>query len=385
MTIEQEIVRLTSIEDGIDTNKNKKELEIGLDFILSHLEEPTIFPRTIMTQILGYQRIVYSKERALEHFKESNFIDCRINAFPSLKEGATWIPELLFIDLDLSAFNNKKSLQMALNKTLKSIKEKFANNNVHPTVLWSGNGYHIILPVQCPRELERIQEFQEFNKPSEGFLRFAKDFLSNNKADKSNYPSFRSCLVRIPNSLNAKCLIRGESLENSKVKIIQKWDGYRPPIKELLYDFRRFLIQKKIDDYYYKQKMLKTKNKNNKKHYYYLKKHNYSFYYEWIETILQTPFEDCRKVIVDLILAPYLTNIKKLSYQESYQIIKKWLEKCDTLEKLYNARTFNFRISYALNAMKKNNQIGPMSQDKIKTDNKYRKLYMLCKQKGLVF
>ena len=86
MTIQQEIVRLTSIEDKIDTIKNKNEIEIGLDFILSHLEEPTIFPRTIMTKKLGYQRTVYSKEKALEYFIESDFIDCRINAFPSLKE-----------------------------------------------------------------------------------------------------------------------------------------------------------------------------------------------------------------------------------------------------------------------------------------------------------
>jgi hypothetical protein len=48
-----------------------------------------------------------------------------------------------------------------LNKTLKSIKEKLANNNAHPTVLCSGNGYHIILPVYCPGELERIQDFQD--------------------------------------------------------------------------------------------------------------------------------------------------------------------------------------------------------------------------------
>ena len=104
MTIQQEIVKLTSLEDCIDTNKNKKEIERGLDFILSYLEQPIIFPRTIMPKKLGYQRIVYSKESALEHFIESDFIDCRINAFPSLKEGATWIPELLFIDLDLSNF-----------------------------------------------------------------------------------------------------------------------------------------------------------------------------------------------------------------------------------------------------------------------------------------
>ena len=121
-------------------------------------------------------------------------------------------------------------------------------NNAHPTVLWSGNGYHVILPVYCPIELERIQEFQEFDNPSERFLRFAKDNLSNNKADKANNPSFRSCLLRIPNSFNAKCLAKGESLENSKVKIIQEWNRDRPSIKFLLLDFRRYLINQKIKE-----------------------------------------------------------------------------------------------------------------------------------------
>ena len=62
------------------------EIESGLDFILSHLEEPILFPRTIMTKKLGYQRKVYSKEIALEHFIESDLIDCRINAYPLLTE-----------------------------------------------------------------------------------------------------------------------------------------------------------------------------------------------------------------------------------------------------------------------------------------------------------
>jgi hypothetical protein len=171
MTTQQKIVTLASLGNGIDTNKNSKEIEIGLDFILYHLEEPTVFPRTIMTKKLGYQRKVYSKQRALEHFIDSDFIDCRINAFPLLKEGATWPPNLLFIDLDLADFNSfssnnnnsKKSLKLALDKTLKNIKEKLEDENAHPSVLWSGNGYHIILPVYCPTELERIQEFQEFN------------------------------------------------------------------------------------------------------------------------------------------------------------------------------------------------------------------------------
>ena len=361
---------MTSIGDGIDKNiKKKKEIEIGLDFILSHLEEPTIFPRTVMTKKLGYQIIVYSKETAIEHFLESNFIDCRINAFPSLKEGATWKPELLFIDLDLSNFNsNKKSLDIALNKILKNIKEKLDNNNAHPTVLWSGNGYHIILPVYCPMELERIQEFQEFDNPSERFLRFAKDYLSNGKADKLNYPSFRSCLLRIPNTFNGKCLARGESFENSKVKIIQEWNKKRPSIKYLLHDFRRYLITQKIQE-------MKNKDKDNKK----VKQLSYSYSQNnndkignttniilWIEKLLKTPISDFRKNSLSLILAPYLINIKKLSYQESSDLLIEWLHKCDSIRKL------DFNPSYLVKtALHTANQkrIPPMKRETLKNRN----------------
>ena len=314
----------------------KKEIEIGLNFILSHLEKPTIFPRTIMTNTLGYQRIVYSKESALEHFIESDFIDCRINAFPSLKEGATWIPNLLFIDLDLINFNTKKLLQVTLNKTLKSIKEKL-ENNAHPTVLWSGNGYHVILPVYCPIELEHIEEFQEFDNPSERFLRFAKDNLSNNKADKANNPSFRSCLLRIPNSFNAKCLAKGESLENSKVKIIEEWNKKRPSINYLLLDFRRYLITQKI-------KELNKKREIEERLGYQSNKSNNTIF--WIEKLLNTPISDFRKNATNLILAPYLVNIKKLSYQQSFDILTDWLQKCNSFKKLdFNP---NYLVKYAL-------------------------------------
>lgn len=356
MTIQQEIVRLTSVEDGIDTNKNK-EIEIGLNLILSHFEEPTIFPRTIMTKKLGYQEIVYSKESALEHFIESDFIDCRINAFPLLKENVTWNPELLFIDLDLSSFKIKKSLKIALNNTLKSIKEKLANNNVHPTVLWSGNGYHIILPVYCPKELERIQEFQEFENPSERFLRFAKDNLSNNKADKSNNPSFRSCLLRIPNSFNAKCLAKGESFENSKVKIIQEWNRDRPSIKYLLLEYRRYLITQKI-------KELNKKREIEERLGYQSNKSTNTIF--WIEKLLNTPISDFRKNAINLILAPYLVNIKIISYQESYNILIEWLKRCDFIRKLdFNPRAL---ANSALNIATQK-KIPPMKLETLKNRN----------------
>ena len=48
----------------------------------------------------------------------------------------------------------------------------------------------------------------------------------------------------------------------------------------------------------------------------------YYYYYDWIETkVLQTPIPDYRKLVVGLILVPYLIIIKKLSYDESYRII----------------------------------------------------------------
>ncbi len=54
-------------------------------------------------------------------------------------------------------------------------------------VIWSGNGCHIIQPVECTMILENIQQFQKFDNPSQEFLRFAKDFFSNGKADKVQY------------------------------------------------------------------------------------------------------------------------------------------------------------------------------------------------------
>ncbi|MFL6413618.1 MAG: hypothetical protein ACJ71K_20555 [Nitrososphaeraceae archaeon] len=58
-------------------------IEEGLHFITSHFgNESTIWPRTIFSKILGKQYTVYSKEEAIARFKQSNLMDCRINAYP---------------------------------------------------------------------------------------------------------------------------------------------------------------------------------------------------------------------------------------------------------------------------------------------------------------
>ena len=134
--------------------------------------------------------------------------------------------------------------------------------------MFSGNGYHIILPVECPIVLENIKEFEQFDKPSQEFLRFAKDYLSNGRADKNNNPSFKSCLLRIPGSINSKY--------DTKVKIVKKWNGLTPTIpREFMEEFRTYLIQKKIDEAKQRQKMLMKLERrnsqttpNNRKYYY---------------------------------------------------------------------------------------------------------------------
>ena len=62
----------------------------------------------------------------------------------------------------------------------------------------------------------------------------------------------------------------------------------------------------------------------------------------WIEKLLNTPISDFRKNATNLILAPYLVNIKKLSYQESFDILIEWLKKCDSIKKLdFNRSIFS--------------------------------------------
>lgn len=136
---------------AIDHDNIHSKVEDGLDFILSHFQEP-LFPRKIMTKQLGYQVEVFNKEEALQYFKSTNYEDCRINAYPSFTEyqGINRTPiSFLMVDLDLKDFpkemkKGRAVLDRVLNKTLQKIRESIGGN---PTVLWTGNGYHVYQPV----------------------------------------------------------------------------------------------------------------------------------------------------------------------------------------------------------------------------------------------
>jgi hypothetical protein len=52
-------------------------------------------------------------------------------------------------------------------------------------------------------------------------------------------------MLRIPGSQNSKCIVAGT---NSEIKIIQRWDGYRPKINLLLGSFYAYLVNQQIKE-----------------------------------------------------------------------------------------------------------------------------------------
>jgi hypothetical protein len=352
----------------------------GLDFISSHFEHP-IWPRTISTKTTeGRQVLVYNKEETLARYEQANYLDCRISGYPDYTQ---WnginrqAPNFIFIDLDLSRFaqSQKRVLHASLwkltppwkltplRKTLKNIREKL--DNAEPSVIWSGNGYHLYLPTKA-LVLESESVFAFFENPSMKFLRFAEAYLTNNKGDSchGNSLSFRNCMLRIPGSHNSKCVLRYDGIANSstEVKIIQRWDGKRPAINWLLRDFRRYLIQEKINDRF-KDAKLKRKRSS----YCYPTNHTTttaSHSIRWIDSLLETPIEDHRKYAIWRIIAPYLINARKLSHEEAFRIIRDWLNKCHQLKRL--DFDLNQKIKYDLGSV---SSYRPISFNNLKVDN----------------
>jgi Primase X len=116
-------------------------------------------------------------------------------------------------------------------------------------------------------------------------------------------------MLRIPGSYNSKYI--------EEVKIIQQWDGVRPKANPLYYDFYIYLADRKLKEFANMQKNQTESYRGNT--------------IAWIEKLLQTPIDDYRKNAVNLVLAPYLINIKKVSYDDALNTINNWLSRCGKL------------------------------------------------------
>ena len=382
-------------------NEYSNKLELGLEsnlyFILSHFEEP-IWPRNIAVNLDGKTRVylVNNKQEALARFKQANLLDCRISAYPDYVEFEginRQPPNFIFIDIDRSTFNTDRAFNMAVNRTRKNIKEMLGEN---PTIILTGNGVHFYQPVKLVYKnvsvLEQLDVFSEFvdvngrkkKDLSTRFMRFAEELFAGSKHDPSHNPSIKSCLVRVPHTLNSKCidLQTGNYIKDPEVKIIQRWDGQRPAINYILRRFRSWLIndaiKEKLEVQSRQDDFRKLKNKWSYGHYN-NNSHNHHYYYDYIEKLLQTPIKDFRKRASSLVIIPYLVVVKKLeSDQEVFNIARAWLDRCNEIEALDRGYDYNYRIRSSIASSRKG-QIPPMGLERFKEEN--RELYdMLVKQ-----
>jgi Primase X len=158
-------------------------------------------------------------------------------------------------------------------------------------------------------------------------MQFAESFFTDNKGDPQHRPSIKSCLVRIPGTINSKC--------NQEVKIVQKWNGIRPQINYLLRDYRTWLVAEKINEVKNARSPNYRKSQSNT-----CLQYNGSNTILWIEKLLQTPLADHRKYAIWRVLIPYLYNIKSLPDDDIVDILQNWLSKCNAI------RALDFRIEY---------------------------------------
>jgi hypothetical protein len=363
--------------------------------------------------VLYCQYVAYSFEELIQKFEEADWVDCKINAYnwlgdklgyasgtPSvvlrrsavetaisaplsldradvarriqLKSFAEQAPVVIFIDLD-----DKKRLRYVRKK----IKEVFLDDDLEPTVIDSGNGYHMVLPIEIDpakfptpipatmlgkkdglipgRDIRHAYLFtQNQNTYSNTFslsannelLRFAEDFLTSNKADSGHNPSVRSCMIRAPGSNNSKLIKRG--VTTFEAKIVNRWNGQRKA--HIIYLLSRFnfhireekerrirmmaqarnrrIMQSRNDEAFSRGVVVRggasTSNSI---------ANNYHYWY--IELLLQIAIPDHRKRAVSVLLAPYFMRIKQLPFEEAERRILDWLARCDAVRPLsFDAR-----------------------------------------------
>lgn len=371
------IVKVSAFED------NRFERD-GFKFILSHFthqKAADIWPRTISTFLTQNRQILipYHKgERfALAMFKQSNLVDCRINAYPDYTEYngiVRYCHDFIFIDLDLeriTPFGKWSSMQLldiVLDTTLMRMKKVLGRSDINPTIIWSGNGYHIYLPVE-PFEipLESDTKFCQFNEPSKRFLKFVAQFLTDGHSDPKNTPTFRSCLLRVPYSYNAKCLKVGKTKDDSLVYIKQQWNGNRPSIKPLIVQYYVHLQSCESDKKLLQQQQKGVKRPNNYFNHY-NNNNNNNNKTGWIEKLLLHEIPDHRKYAIRKIIAPYLITRRGYDYNQSLEIINNWLYNINNNGLTDNSSIYDPKIKSALNnTMSKNWK--PLSYDNLRVCN----------------
>jgi hypothetical protein len=173
--------------------------------------------------------------------------------------------------------------------------------------------------------------------------------------------------AKIPGSLNSKC---NAARIDAEVKIIQRWDGYRPDYRLLCGSFYADLVGKKNNQQqpyreYSSKARSQFKGSNNG---------STPETYRYIEdALLKTAIEDYRKHAIDIIIIPYLVVIKGMTDRNQiYDIVMQWLDKCSELRRLEPSRhEFSVRVRTRIDEvmMLGDQAIAPMKLETLKRES----------------
>jgi hypothetical protein len=99
----------------IDISKQfEMEVAEGLKYILNHTDG--LWPRMISTYATqGAQIEVKNFEETMAWFKASNFLDCRISAYPIYTNNIA--PTVLHVDIDKEHFRTAEEFESAVTRT----------------------------------------------------------------------------------------------------------------------------------------------------------------------------------------------------------------------------------------------------------------------------
>jgi hypothetical protein len=180
-------------------------------------------------------------------------------------------------------------------------------------------------------------------------------------------------MLRIPSSHNSKCIPLNHEIADSttQVRVIQDWSTntkQKAPIYLLLGNFLAYLVDRKFELAVKKQRRYNNKHANIA-HPYNDYSHNDNSNSSRLEKLLQNPIADHRKFVCYWLLSRYLINVKHLSYEQAYAVIKNWLLKCSEVERLSpSIRAFDIQVKHNIKDVQKSGKI-PIGEKLLKDMN----------------
>ena len=370
------------VEPGLFTLRaNEDDVADGINSLLNLFEMvgQSLFPRTIMTASYTGAFVIHSLEDMYRAFKEANFQDCRISAYPPTKEDpmVRLVPNVVLLDIDYDddlvkdngAEHADSANKIVVEKIINNLKTKYHIENL--MVIKTGNGRHILVPFGFTKPFEYIQEMQPItrllispyrkmsnNILSESFLSFAKTFLSDNQADKANYPRFSNIFLRVPGTINMKMKYGIAHIIRTEIECIYE--------QKLLPNFGDLFPNTNLISKFHSHMCTIAGNQKDKIKMYkqYPRRYHNNRTIHWIEVLHTMAVSDCRKRIIRLILAPYTVNIKKLSFQDSIVWIKEWAEICNQARPFERGYNVDQQIEYFIGRAQDSGYL-PISKNKI--------------------